>query len=62
MNMLSYWHVPFTHCPTSEKVRTAGKCVCNPKENFDWEGYSCTSRYFEVNGMEKPEGYEFQMD
>jgi len=25
-------------------------------------GYSCLSRHFEINGLEKPEGYEAQMD
>lgn len=38
---IAYYHVPFTHCPTSEKVRTDNKCHCNPKDNFDWNGYSC---------------------
>ena len=38
---ISYYHVPFTHCTTSEKLRLENKCSCNPKENFDWKGYSC---------------------
>lgn len=41
-NDIAYYHVPFTHCPTSDKVRVQKKCHCNPKENFDWKGYSCT--------------------
>ncbi|KAK7538332.1 nucleotide-diphospho-sugar transferase [Phyllosticta citribraziliensis] len=57
---IAYYHVPFTHCPTSEKVRTENKCHCNPKDNFDWNGYSCTARFFETNNMQKPEGYEKQ--
>jgi len=61
-NEIAYWHVPFTHCPTSEKDRSKGKCMCNPKDNFDWKGYSCTSRYFDMMGLDKPEGYEYQMD
>ena len=40
---IAYWHVPFTHCPTSEKKRLENKCACNPKDNFDWKGYSCKS-------------------
>ena len=40
-NEIAYYHVPFTHCPTSEKIRNANKCHCNPKDNFDWKGYSC---------------------
>ena len=38
---IAYYHVPFTHCPTSEKTRIENKCHCNPKDNFDWNGYSC---------------------
>lgn len=40
-NDIAYFHVPFTHCPTGEKTRQQLKCHCNPKENFDWKGYSC---------------------
>ncbi|KAF2459119.1 glycolipid 2-alpha-mannosyltransferase [Lineolata rhizophorae] len=57
-NDIAYYHVPFTHCPTGEQYRMDHKCHCNPKDNFDWNGYSCTARYFEINGLEKPEGYE----
>ncbi|KAF2121557.1 nucleotide-diphospho-sugar transferase [Lophiotrema nucula] len=57
-NDIAYYHVPFTHCPTGEQYRLDHKCHCNPKENFDWNGYSCLSRYFELNNMAKPEGYE----
>ncbi|MCJ1472451.1 alpha 1,2-mannosyltransferase 2.4.1 [Lambiella insularis] len=57
-NDIAYYHVPFTHCPTGEQKRLDLKCHCNPNENFDWKGYSCTTRYFDVNGMTKPEGYE----
>jgi len=61
-NDIAYYHVPFTHCPTGEKYRQERKCHCNPKENFDWKGYSCTSRYFDLNGLQKPEGWEQQQD
>ena len=77
-NDIAYYHVPFTHCPTGEKTRLDLKCHCNPKDNFDWKGYSCklflvllmlswltnigTSRFFDINGKEKPEGYENQTD
>ena len=40
-NDIAYYHVPFTHCPTEEKLRLDLRCHCNPKENFDWKGYSC---------------------
>ncbi|QKX59212.1 uncharacterized protein TRUGW13939_06344 [Talaromyces rugulosus] len=57
-NEIAYYHVPFTHCPTGEQTRLDLKCHCNPSENFDWKGYSCTSRYFQINDIPKPEGYE----
>ncbi|TKA61678.1 Alpha-1,2 mannosyltransferase KTR1 [Friedmanniomyces simplex] len=57
-NDIAYYHVPFTHCPTGEQVRLDNKCHCNPKNNFDWNGYSCTKRFFEVNKLPLPEGYE----
>lgn len=59
-NDIGYYHVPFTHCPTGEEYRLKHKCHCNPKDNFDWNGYSCLSRYFEVKGKEKPAGYELE--
>lgn len=61
-NDIAYYHVPFTHCPTGEKTRLDLKCHCDPKNNFDWKGYSCTSRFFDINGIAKPEGYENQVD
>ncbi|KAF1936478.1 glycolipid 2-alpha-mannosyltransferase [Clathrospora elynae] len=57
-NDIAYYHVPFTHCPTGEQYRLDHKCSCNPKDNFDWNGYSCTSRFYEMNNMDKPAGYE----
>ncbi|CAK7563416.1 MAG: alpha 1,2-mannosyltransferase 2.4.1 [Sporothrix epigloea] len=59
-NDIAYYHVPFTHCPTGEETRQKLRCHCNPKNNFDWKGYSCTSRFFDMNNMEKPEGWEKQ--
>ncbi|KAL2378681.1 Glycolipid 2-alpha-mannosyltransferase 1 [Blastomyces dermatitidis] len=61
-NEIAYYHVPFYHCPTGEQTRLDLKCHCNPKNNFDWKGYSCTSRYFDVNKKPKPEGYEKEQD
>ncbi|KAL8796129.1 MAG: hypothetical protein Q9195_001462 [Heterodermia aff. obscurata] len=57
-NDIAYYHVPFTHCPTGDQFRLDHKCHCNPKDNFDWKGYSCTARWFDLNKMEKPEGWE----
>ncbi|POS84489.1 glycosyl transferase [Erysiphe pulchra] len=59
---IAYYHIPFTHCPTDEKKRLNLKCHCNPKDNFDWKAYSCTSRFFEINNMKRPEGYQNQQN
>ncbi|KAL8994193.1 MAG: hypothetical protein Q9169_005778 [Polycauliona sp. 2 TL-2023] len=61
-NDIAYYHVPFTHCPTGEQYRLDRKCHCNPKDNFDWKSYSCTSRFFDMNNLEKPAGYQDQQD
>ncbi|KAL2398132.1 Alpha-1,2 mannosyltransferase KTR1 [Exophiala dermatitidis] len=60
-NDIAYYHVPFTHCPTGEDLRLKLKCHCNPADNFDWKGYSCTSRYFDLNNIQKPEGWMDQV-
>ncbi|WPH04539.1 Alpha-1,2 mannosyltransferase KTR1 [Acrodontium crateriforme] len=56
-NDIAYYHVPFTHCPTGQQYRIDKKCHCDPKDNFDWNGYSCTKRFYETNGMQLPDGY-----
>lgn len=53
---IAYFHMPFTHCPNDAQARVDLKCHCNPTDNFDWRIYSCTSKFFELNGMEKPKG------
>ncbi|PGH05593.1 hypothetical protein AJ79_06760 [Helicocarpus griseus UAMH5409] len=61
-NEIAYRHVPFVHCPSGEQTRLDLKCHCNPNDNFDWKGYSCTSRYFDTNKLKKPEGYQSETD
>ena len=39
-----YRHNPFQHCPQGD-AHKQGKCWCNPKDNFDYEWYSCLARY-----------------
>ncbi|EMC91518.1 glycosyltransferase family 15 protein [Baudoinia panamericana UAMH 10762] len=57
-NDIGYYHVPFMHCPTGAEYRMEHKCHCNPSDNFDWNGYSCTKRFYEMQKMTLPEGYE----
>ncbi|KAJ3487272.1 hypothetical protein NLG97_g6445 [Lecanicillium saksenae] len=55
---IAYFHMPFTHCPNDPQARIDLKCHCNPKDNFDWSRYSCTSKYFEITGQQKPDGVD----
>ncbi|KAJ5246702.1 Glycolipid 2-alpha-mannosyltransferase 2 [Penicillium chermesinum] len=59
-NDIAYYHVPFTHCPTTEQTRLDLRCHCKPEDNFDWKGYSCTNRWFDITKMQKPEGWNDQ--
>ncbi|KAF3483056.1 glycolipid 2-alpha-mannosyltransferase [Arthroderma uncinatum] len=61
-NDIAYRHVPFVHCPTGEQTRLDLKCHCNPSDNFDWKGYSCTTRYHDINKLKKPSGWEQERD
>jgi alpha 1,2-mannosyltransferase len=45
-NEIGYKHEPFMHCPTDEKLQL--KCHCNPSDSFDFQGYSCTARFLEL--------------
>jgi len=60
-NDIAYYHVPFTHCPTGDDLRLKLRCHCNPADNFDWKGYSCTSRFFDLNKLARPPGWEGQV-
>ncbi|BDD55358.1 alpha 1,2-mannosyltransferase 2.4.1 [Monascus purpureus] len=61
-NEIAYYHIPFTHCPTGEQLKLDLRCNCNPSDNFDWKSYSCTSRFFNINNYQKPEGYQDEQD
>ncbi|CAG8482567.1 4854_t:CDS:2 [Dentiscutata erythropus] len=41
-NEIGYRHDNFMHCPKDDKLQL--KCHCDPNENFDFDGYSCTGR------------------
>ncbi|KZT26457.1 glycosyltransferase family 15 protein [Neolentinus lepideus HHB14362 ss-1] len=43
-NDIGYRHEPFQHCPQGD-AHKRGKCWCDPKQNFDYEWYSCLARY-----------------
>lgn len=41
---IGYKHEPFMHCPAGE-AHSRGRCWCDPGQTFDWQGYSCTTRW-----------------
>ncbi|QPG77396.1 Glycolipid 2-alpha-mannosyltransferase 1 [Brettanomyces nanus] len=55
---VGYYHVPFFNCPVDEKVRLENQCSCNPNDDFTFKGYSCVNRYYKVNNLKKPDGWE----
>jgi alpha 1,2-mannosyltransferase len=60
---IGYWHVPFLSCPISQEDRNRLHCTCPqrvPPDTpiFTWHGYSCTPRYYKVQGLERPKGWE----
>ncbi|KAL1406886.1 hypothetical protein Q8F55_006298 [Vanrija albida] len=44
---IGYRHDPFQHCPQND-AHKRGKCWCNPGDNFDFEGYSCTQKWVDL--------------
>ncbi|ODV61490.1 glycosyltransferase family 15 protein [Ascoidea rubescens DSM 1968] len=55
---LGYYHVPFHNCPADKDIRDQNRCLCNPKDDFTWKGYSCVGKYFSVNKLKRPSGWE----
>lgn len=43
-----YFHAPYLLCPKSDQIRTKGKCSCNPKNDFLFTEYSCTSHFLNL--------------
>lgn len=55
---VGYYHVPFHSCPIEEQFRLDHRCSCNPNDDFTWKGYSCTTKYYTVNNIKKPQGWQ----
>lgn len=55
---VGYFHVPFTNCPVDEETRFGKRCTCLPNDDFSWRGYLCTPKFFSVNGLQRPKGWE----
>ncbi|KAJ3771276.1 glycosyltransferase family 15 protein [Lentinula raphanica] len=44
-DQIGYEHNPYTHCPRNEETWKEERCTCDPKRSFDYDGYSCMSRW-----------------
>ena len=55
---LGYFHIPFHQCPIDPAVRLGNKCDCDPNEDFTWQGYSCGTKFYTVNHLPKPDGWQ----
>lgn len=59
---VGYFHPPFHSCPVDDDVRLSHKCECNPNMDFTWKGYSCTTKFYTVNGLTKPKNWQAHAD
>ncbi|KAI8977740.1 glycosyltransferase family 15 protein [Trametes punicea] len=42
---IGYEHNPYTHCPRGEGAWARGRCGCDPRRSFDYDGYSCMRQW-----------------
>lgn len=55
---IGYYHPPYNNCPLDKAIFEKGKCTCDQENDFTFQGYSCGNKYFEVNKLKKPEGWD----
>ncbi|PWN99954.1 putative KRE2-alpha-1,2-mannosyltransferase [Tilletiopsis washingtonensis] len=57
-NDIGYYHVPWDHCPANKAVfHDTGRCDCDPKKSFDYEGYSCLKEWWRTSVEGPPKRY-----
>ncbi|KAF8496003.1 glycosyltransferase family 15 protein [Russula emetica] len=42
---IGYDHNPYMHCPAESDIWERGRCACDSNRNFDYNSYSCLSRW-----------------
>jgi alpha 1,2-mannosyltransferase len=55
---IGYYHGPFHNCPINDEFRLEHTCMCNPKDDFTFKGYSCGEKFHTVQKLTKPENWE----
>ncbi|EAU83586.1 alpha-1,2-mannosyltransferase [Coprinopsis cinerea okayama7 len=48
---IGYEHAPYTHCPKLGKNWENGRCSCDQKKSFDYDGYSCMRKWDAFMGL-----------
>ncbi|TFK71820.1 glycosyltransferase family 15 protein [Pluteus cervinus] len=49
-DVVGYEHNPYVHCPRDDQQWKAGRCTCDQKRSFDYDGYSCMSKWDRLIG------------
>lgn len=55
---MGYYHGPYHQCPINDQIRLNNKCTCNPNDDFTFQDYSCTLKYYNAKNITKPDGWE----
>ncbi|EJS41707.1 ktr1p [Saccharomyces arboricola H-6] len=55
---IGYYHVPFHSCPIDTGIRLGSRCDCDPSKDFTWHSYSCTNKFYDLNKLNKPVGWQ----
>ncbi|AQZ16627.1 (ZYRO0B01672g) [Zygosaccharomyces parabailii] len=53
-----YYHQPNQDCPPDGAIRDALNCQCNPQKDFTWHKWSCVRKFFDIQGLVRPNSME----
>lgn len=55
---IGYRHVPWGRCPADDESHFTARCMCpfERSESFDFNGYSCTPRWWKMFGLDEHTG------
>ncbi|KAH3673429.1 hypothetical protein WICPIJ_009817 [Wickerhamomyces pijperi] len=57
-NDIGYFHSPMHNCPIDDEIWTKNHCMCDQKFDSTFKSFSCTGRFYDVQQLEKPLGWE----
>lgn len=55
---IGYYHKPNHNCPIDDNVWVKNRCLCDQNHDVTFRDYSCASRFYELTGREKPQGWQ----